>query len=163
MSAAFFPKNPNNVSKSRGNARSSLGICPLTQAKVQLIPLRYGLVDKAELEPAQEVSTPYQLSARPLGIRLLRDGWLYVIEGSTGILSEYRVLDGLVSAMLWQGEKVTVDQRTQPINTPNLIYDKRSTLHVSYAEAQWTAKMQPSVERHQRARSLYAGREPEPH
>ena len=68
MSAAFFPKNPNNVSKSRGNARSSLGICPLTQAKVQLIPL---------------------------GIRLLRDGWLYVIEGSTGILSEYRVLDGL--------------------------------------------------------------------
>ena len=95
MSAAFFPKNPNNVSKSRGNARSSLGICPLTQAKVQVIPLRYGLVDKAELDPAQEVSTPYQLSARPLGIRLLRDGWLYVIEGSTGILSEYRVLDGL--------------------------------------------------------------------
>ena len=136
MSAAFFPKNPNNVSKCRGNARSSLGICPLTQAKVQLIPL---------------------------GIRLLRDGWLYVIEGSTGILSEYRVLDGLVNAMLWQGEKVTVDQRTQPINTPSLIYDKRSTLHVSYAEAQWTAKMQPSVERHQRARSLYAGRKPEPH
>ncbi len=136
MSAAFFPKNPNNVSKSRGNARSSLGICPLTQAKVQLIPL---------------------------GIRLLRDGWLYVIEGSTGILSEYRVLDGLVNAMFGQGEKVAVDQRTQPINTPSLIYDKRSTLHVSYAEAQWTAKMQPSVERHQRARSLYAGREPEPH
>ena len=140
MPTAFFPKNPNNVSKSRTSARSSLGICPLSKAKVQLIPLRYGLVDKAELDPAQEVAVPYQLSARPLGIRLLRDGWLYVIEGSTGVLSEYRVLDGLVSAMLWQGASVTQDARTQPINMPSLIYDKRSTLYVTYAEAQWTAK-----------------------
>lgn len=117
-----------------------MGICPLTKAKVQLIPLRYGLVDKAELDPAQEVAVPYQLSARPLGIRLLRDGWLYVIESSTGRLSEYRVVDGLISAMLWQGERVTQDVRTQPINTPALIVDRRSTLHVAYAELQWTAK-----------------------
>ena len=140
MATAFFPKNPNNVSKSRTSARSSLGICPLTKAKVQLIPLRYGLVDKAELDPVQEVAVPYQLSARPLGIRLLRDGWLYVIENSTGRLSEYRVVDGLISAMLWQGERVTQDVRTQPINTPALIVDRRSTLHVAYAELQWTAK-----------------------
>lgn len=64
MATALFPKNPNHVSKSRTNARSSLGTCPLTNAKVQLIPLRYGLVDNAKLDPAQEVAVPYQLSAR---------------------------------------------------------------------------------------------------
>lgn len=140
MSTAFFPKNPNNVIKSRSDARSFMGVCPLMKSTVQLVPLRYGLVDNPMLDPSAEVTMPFALSARPLGIRLLRDGWLYVIEGSSGLLSEYRVEDGLVSAMLWQGQAVVEDEREAPIHLPSLIFAKSSTVHVAYAEVQWTAK-----------------------
>ncbi|KMM82393.1 toxin VasX, partial [Pseudomonas psychrophila] len=140
MSTAFFPKNPNNVIKSRSDARSFMGVCPLMKSTVQLVPLRYGLVDNPMLDPSAEVTMPFALSARPLGIRLLRDGWLYVIEGSSGTLSEYRIEDGLVSAMLWQGREVFEDDREAPIHEPRLIYAKTSTLYVTYSEVPWTAK-----------------------
>ncbi|WP_228394075.1 toxin VasX [Pseudomonas helleri] len=140
MSKPFWPKNPNNVNLSRDDARNSMGTCPLMKTTVQLIPLRYAIVDNPALDPASEVAMPYSLGARPLGIRLLRDGWLYVIEGSSGTLSEYRIEDGLVSAMLWQGREVFDDDREAPIHEPRLIYAKTSTLYVTFSEVPWTAK-----------------------
>ena len=140
MSKPFWPKNPNNVNLSRDDARNSMGTCPLMKTTVQLIPLRYAIVDNPALDPASEVAMPYSLDARPLGIRLLRDGWLYVIEGSSGTLSEYRIEDGLVSAMLWQGREVLDDDREEPIHEPRLIYPTTSTLYVTYSEVPWTAK-----------------------
>ena len=140
MSTAFRPQNPNNVSLPREDARNSMGTCPLMKSTVQLIPLRYGIVDNPALNPAGEIPMPYSLSVRPLGIRLLRDGWLHVIEGSSGTLSEYRIDDGLVSAMLWQGLAVFDDDRDEPIYEPNLIFLNTSTLYVAYAEVPWTAK-----------------------
>ena len=139
MPNAFFPENPNNVNKSRDDARSSLGACPLMKDTVQLVPLCYGLVDNPALDPAGKIAMPYNLTTRPLGIRLLRDGWLYVIE-SNGTLTEFRLLDGMLSAMLWQGKRVTRDVRDEPIKSPTLIVSKRSALHVTYSEVQWTAK-----------------------
>lgn len=133
-------KNPNNVNVSRDDAKSSTGTCPLMKGKIQLLPLRYGLVDGRALDPSSEIPVPHKLATRPLGIRLLRDGWLYVINGQNGELSEYRLTDGVVSAMLWQGTDVQSDSREQPINQPVLVYSTHSKLYVSYSEIQWTAK-----------------------
>jgi hypothetical protein len=133
-------KNPNNVSASREDAKCSTGACWLMKGKIQLIPLRYGLVDGKALDPSSEVPVPYTLATRPVGIRLLRDGWLYVIDSQNGELSEYRIVDGLVSAMLWQGTEVQSDMRDKPIRKPVLAYSTRSTLYVTYSEVQWTAK-----------------------
>ncbi|MDZ4328445.1 MAG: toxin VasX [Pseudomonas sp.] len=116
----------------------SLGACPLRQPHVQLLPLRYGLVEKP-LDPSAELKLPYALTARPLGIRLLRDGWLYIIDSVTGHLHEYQVLNGLVSALLHKGAKVASDQRTPIEERPALVFSRRSTLHVTFAEVQWTA------------------------
>ncbi|TPG87475.1 toxin VasX [Pseudomonas mandelii] len=116
----------------------SLGACPLRQTHVQLLPLRYGLVEKP-LDPSAELKLPYALTTRPLGIRMLRDGWLYVIDSVTGHLHEYQVLNGLVSALLHKGAKVDGDQRTPIEERPALVFSRRSTLHVSFAEVQWTA------------------------
>ena len=116
----------------------SLGACPLRQTHVQLLPLRYGLVEKP-LDPSAELKLPYALTTRPLGIRLLRDGWLYIIDSVTGHLHEYRVLNGLVSALLHKGVKVDSDQRTPIEERPALVFSRRSTLHVTFAEVQWTA------------------------
>ena len=65
MRKPFYPKNPNNVSLSREDARTSLGVCPLMKSSVQLVPLRYGLVDNPGLDPSGEIAMPYRLSARP--------------------------------------------------------------------------------------------------
>ncbi|MHC8389251.1 toxin VasX [Pseudomonas sp. MDT2-39-1] len=116
----------------------SLGACPLRQTHVQLLPLRYGLVEKP-LDPSAELKLPYALTTRPLGIRMLRDGWLYVIDSVTGHLHEYRVLNGLVSALLHKGAKVVDDRRTPIEERPALVFSRRSTLHVTFAEVQWTA------------------------
>ncbi|MGW8466396.1 toxin VasX [Pseudomonas sp. CLCA07] len=116
----------------------SLGACPLRQTHVQLLPLRYGLVEKP-LDPSAELKLPYALTTRPMGIRMLRDGWLYVIDSATGHLHEYQVLNGLVSALLHKGAKVDNDQRTPIEERPALVFSRRSTLHVTFAEVQWTA------------------------
>jgi hypothetical protein len=116
----------------------SLGACPLRQTHVQLLPLRYGLVEKP-LDPSAELKLPYALTTRPLGIRLLRDGWLYVIDSVTGHLHEYQVLNGVISALLHKGAKVDDDQRTPIEERPALVFSRRSTLQVSFAEVQWTA------------------------
>lgn len=133
------PRNPNDINFSRTDAKVALGVCPLRKSTVQLLPLRYGLVDNPALDPAAEIAMPYSLKSRPLGIRLLRDGWLYVIDGGNGELSEYWVYNGVVESMLFQGKEVIEDEREDPINAPTLIFPKTSTLYVSYAEVQWSA------------------------
>ena len=71
--------------------------CPLQQTHVQLLPLSYGLVERS-FDPGTELKLPYTLTARPLGIRRLRDGWLYIIDSLSGELYEYRMLDGIVTS-----------------------------------------------------------------
>ena len=78
--------NPNHIDFSRSDAKSGLGVCPLRNAKVQLLPLRYGLVER--LDPAAELAMPYQPTSRPLGIRLVRDGWLYVIDNTLAVMRD---------------------------------------------------------------------------
>jgi hypothetical protein len=116
----------------------SLGACPLRQTHVQLLPLCYGLVEKPR-NPGAELKRPYLLETRPLGIRMLRDGWLYIIDSVTGHLHEYQIRGGLVSALLHKGDKVNSDPRTPIEERPALIFSRRSTLYVTFAEVQWTA------------------------
>ncbi|MEB0080332.1 MULTISPECIES: toxin VasX [unclassified Pseudomonas] len=115
----------------------SYGTCPLRQPKVQLLPLRYGLVEHTV--PTAEVALPYALQTRPLGVRLLRNGWLYIIDNGTGVLHEYRITNGLVSALVWEGKQVSTDQRSAVSAECALIFSRASTLNVTYAEVQWTA------------------------
>ncbi len=112
--------------------------CPLQQTHVQLLPLSYGLVERA-FDPSSELKLSYTLTARPLGIRRLRDGWLYIIDSLSGELYEYQVLDGIVTALLHQGKTVSEDQRGAIEERPALIFSRKSTLHVTFAEVQWTA------------------------
>ncbi|ROO07823.1 hypothetical protein BK673_14815 [Pseudomonas fluorescens] len=116
----------------------SPGACPLRQTHVQLLPLAYGLVERAH-DPAAELTLPYALTARPMGIRRLRDGWLYIIDNLSGELYEYRVLDGIVTALLHQGKTVTEDQRAAIEERPALIFSRKSTLYMTFAEVQLSA------------------------
>lgn len=113
------------------------GMCPLMSNTLQLLPLRYGLVE--HLQPPGKLSVPHQLQSRQIGIRLLRDGYLYIIDDSSGYLHEYRIEQGSLSKLLWKGAEVRADVRTHSIGEPELVFSRRSTLYVAYSEFQWTA------------------------
>lgn len=130
-------KNPNLAPKSSSDAKAASGTCPLMKNKVQLLPLRYGLVER--LDPSAEITVPYRLKSRPLGMRLLRDGWLYVIDNSTGYLHEYRVEKGQVTKFIWRGKEAAQDKRQGNAAEPRLVFPRGTTLHISYSEVQWTA------------------------
>ena len=124
--------------KSCSDSRSATSTCPLMSRKVQLLPLRYGLTEG--VDPAAELPMPFALQSRALGIRLVRNGYLYIIDNSTGYLHEYRIEQAVVTKLLWQGAEVSADVRSNSIGEPHLIFPRRSTLHAAYSELQWTAR-----------------------
>ncbi|MCQ2999615.1 hypothetical protein NLO98_07585 [Pseudomonas syringae] len=114
------------------------GFCPLMSQTLQLLPVRYGLVE--DLDPSIEIAMPYKLQALPLGFRLLRDGYLYIIDSATGLLHEYQITNGSVTALLFKGDHVNKDRRADVIEAdPALAFSRSSVLHVSFSEVQWTA------------------------
>ena len=112
--------------------------CPLRNTHVQLLPLAYGLVEKP-FDPSSEITLPYTLTTRPMGIRRLRDGWLYIVDSLNGELYEYRVLDGVIRALLHRGKSVSEDQRSAIEERPALIFSRKSTLYVTFADVQLSA------------------------
>jgi hypothetical protein len=112
--------------------------CPLRNTHVQLLPLAYGLVEKP-FDPGTELTLPYTLTTRPMGIRRLRDGWLYIVDSLSGELYEYRVLEGVISALLHRGKSVSEDQRSAIEERPALIFSRKSTLYVPFADVQLSA------------------------
>lgn len=125
------------MAKSAKDVRSPLGACPLMNSKLQLLPLRYGLVE--HLDPASELSMPLKINSQPLGIRLLRDGYLYIVDGSSGYLHEYSVENGQISKLLWHSSEVGADTRTTAVGEPHLVFSRSHTLYACYSEIQWTA------------------------
>ncbi|WP_445181438.1 toxin VasX [Pseudomonas sp. McL0111] len=114
-----------------------MGECQLAKQKVQLLPLRFGLVEY--LDPKTDLAMPFQTKSQPLGIRLLRDGYLYIIDGTTGYLHEYRVEKGQITKLLWNSQEVSGDVRTSSVGEPHLVFPRNHALHASYSEIQWTA------------------------
>lgn len=131
----------NNAAKSGSNsdAMNVVGECPLKQKKLQLIPVRFGLVENLAVE--KKISVPFKTQSKPLGIRLLRDGWLYVVveENQKWLLHEYRVEKGVITKLLWSNTEVTKDVRTTSVGDASLVFNRSSTLYTSYSELQWTA------------------------
>ncbi|KFE51711.1 toxin VasX, partial [Pseudomonas syringae] len=114
------------------------GMCPLMMQTLQLLPVRYGRVE--DLDPSRELPMPYKLQSRPLGFRLIRNGFLYIIDSSTSSLHEYQTQDGSVVALLFKGSEVVANRRTAVIETdPALVFSRSATLHVAFSEVQWTA------------------------
>ncbi|RMN80653.1 hypothetical protein ALQ52_04419, partial [Pseudomonas cannabina pv. alisalensis] len=122
--------------KSHADARNSMSHCPLMGDKIQLLPLRSGRVERLH---SRADSLPYSGLKRPLGLRLIRDGYLYVIDETSGYLHEYRLDNGVPTKMLWQDREVAQDVRQTSIGEHTLIFPRDTTLHVAYSELQWTA------------------------
>lgn len=117
------------------DVRSPFGVCPLTKNSVQLIPLRCGLVQ----HHTPNGNVPLQVKSRPVGIRLIRDGYLYIVDERTGYLHEYRIENSRATKLLWKGAEATADVRSNNVDEP-IVFSRQSQLYVAYSEIQWTAR-----------------------
>jgi len=100
--------------------------CPLLQT-VHLLPIRYGRV---EVAPADTDSGyPYSLTSRPLGYRLLRNGYLYVLDADAGELHEYLHENGELTGH----------------NDGKLEYPKQHTLYVCFTDVPLTERKKAQV------------------
>lgn len=100
--------------------------CPLLKT-VHLLPIRYGRV---EMAPAgNDPGYPYSLTSRPLGYRMLRHGYIYVLDADEEALHEY----------LHESGKLTGH------NGGKLEYPANHTLYVAFSEVQWTARKKSQV------------------
>ncbi|GAB7533461.1 hypothetical protein PS3A_58770 [Pseudomonas sp. 3A(2025)] len=122
--------------RSHVDVKDGVSACPLMGKKVQLIPVRYGRVERLHSKPDGD---RYADLKRPLGLRLVRDGYLYVIDEDSAELHEYRLDNGRPVGLLWQGTQVTQDIRLEPGGTADLIFSRDSLLHVAWSPIQWTA------------------------
>lgn len=100
--------------------------CPLLQT-VHLLPIRYGRVEVAPADT--DPGYPYSLTSRPLGYRLLRHGYLYVLDADAGELHEYLHEDGELTGH----------------NDGKLEYPVSHTLYVAFSELAWTARKKAQV------------------
>ncbi|MGY3572455.1 toxin VasX [Vibrio paucivorans] len=134
--------NPNDDAKmgQTKDAQDPAGTCPLKKNTIQLIPLRYGLVESSPAEEA--IDLPFDTKSKPMGVRLLRDGWIYILvnDDDAWVIHEYRVEDGQVSQLVWQDKEVSSDQRVSAVGDSSLVFEKVSVLYCAYSEIQWTAK-----------------------
>lgn len=100
--------------------------CPLLKT-VHLLPIRYGRVEVAPADT--DPGYPYSLTSRPLGYRLLRNGYLYVLDADAGELHEYLHEDGELTGH----------------NGGKLEYPVSHRLYVAFSELAWSARKKAQV------------------
>ena len=125
--------------KSRADV-TAMGSCPLTKKDMQLVPARYAYAEEPVEGSAVDPAFPGDF--RPIGIRTIRDGYLYLFHSDApDILQEYQVTDGgAVRKKLWEGDDATQDQRDGIPDTPGIIVPRHGAVHVLYSDTQLTAK-----------------------
>lgn len=101
------------LAASATDIRAAMGMCDLMSKTLQLLPLRYALVER--LDPSSALDMPFRLSSHPVGIRLLRDGYLYLIDNGSGYLHEYQIEQDRITKLLWQDNEVAADVRTSSV------------------------------------------------
>jgi hypothetical protein len=126
--------SPNDTAKtgSSSDAMSAVGECPLKKTKMQLVPVRYGLVEKERPHLAINSRHKRDVKFRPIGVRPLPvDGYLYVIhsnrkdiiyvysvktDGSVQKLEQQALSDGGIEYIYSESEKALVVERCGSID-----------------------------------------------
>lgn len=100
--------------------------CPLLKT-VHLLPIRYGRVELAPVDT--DLGYPYLLNSRPVGYRLLRNGYIYILDADSEELHEY----------------LHEDVELTGHNDGKLEYPASHALYVAFSDMAWTARKKAQV------------------
>ncbi|UYZ85342.1 hypothetical protein MTZ49_07285 [Entomomonas sp. E2T0] len=116
--------------------------CPLSADTLQLIPIRYALVENLKTNIKTD-----EVKSHPIGYRFIRDGWLYLVDSKDGRLYELKLKDGVIIERTFKGRWLSADVRGEYDKIPQrdnkelaLVFKKDRVLYISFSEIQWTNK-----------------------
>lgn len=123
--------------------------CPLTADTVQLIPIRYALVESTPQTPnntaTQNLLGDHKMQSHSIGYRIMRDGWLYIVDSHDKRIYEYSLAAGIVRQRTYKGGYMEPASRTTyhkiyqgSAKDKALIFKKNSILYFAFSEIQWT-------------------------
>lgn len=122
------------------------GSCPLTANTVQLIPVRYALVENNQQNStASALITDHTMQSHKIGYRVIRDGWLYVLDDTDNRIYEYSLSAGIVRQRTYKGGYMEPASRTAyhqiyqgSAKDKALLFEKNRILYFAFSEIQWT-------------------------
>lgn len=123
--------------------------CPLTADTVQLIPIRYALVENTQQTPNNTATKTllgdHKMQSHSIGYRIMRDGWLYIVDSHDKRIYEYSLAAGIVRQRTYKGGYMEPASRTTyhkiyqgSAKDKALIFKKNSILYFAFSEIQWT-------------------------
>lgn len=136
--------NPNDAAAATSSAdKTTPASCPLSSNYIQLLPIRYAFVENLAYQ--QVSTTDEKQKPHPIGLRFIRDGWLYIVDDKDGRVREYILQDGLVTKRTFKGLELypTTRQSYDEIEQEDnkelcIIFKKDRKIYVSYSAVQWT-------------------------
>ncbi|WP_064609573.1 toxin VasX [Photobacterium sp. J15] len=141
--------SPNSDARSASNkdGRNPVGICPLKENKIQLVPVRYAITEQKPQHPAIASKHASLLSYRPIGIRpLIEDGYLYVIHSKRQeIIYVYKVsTTGAVTKLEQLGLKNTANgqEYVYAESESALVVERAGSIEVLYSRVPISPKLQ---------------------
>jgi len=139
--------NPNYAAKSASatDAKTGIGTCPLKQSKIQLVPVRYALVEHNVDFPAIDSQLKNVAGFRPLGVRPLSvDGYLYVIHSNRqDIIYVYTVkTDGSVQKQEQQSLSSGGQEYVYSESENALIVERCGYIDIMYSRTPISPKLQ---------------------
>ncbi|MGD8171855.1 toxin VasX [Vibrio sp. TRT 21S02] len=143
--------NPNDDAKTgqTKDAQDPAGTCPLKKSKIQLIPTRYALVESKPLHSAISSKLASKISFRPIGIRTIDSGYLYVIHSKRqDIIYVYKILENGEVIKLEQ-QKLESDKSGQEYvyleSEKGLFVNRKGKLEVLYSPTKISPKLQSQL------------------
>lgn len=139
--------NPNDSARNgnSSDAKGVVGECPLKKHKIQLIPVRYGLVEKKVSHPSIKSRHSGDVKFRAIGIRPLPvDGYLYVIHSQRkDIIYVYSVkTDGSVQKLEQQALSTGGSEYIYSESENALIVERCGSIEILYSRTPISPKLQ---------------------
>ncbi|PJG57420.1 toxin VasX [Aeromonas cavernicola] len=135
------------LAASHDDAMAATSSCPLKKGKLQLLPVRYGLVEQAASHPAVASQYGKQVTFRPIGARLIEvESYLYLIHSQRpDILHVYRLgVGGTVSKLEQQALASAAGQQSYVYQESDkaIVVQASGTIEVLYSRSKISPKLQ---------------------
>ncbi|UPQ89090.1 toxin VasX [Vibrio sinaloensis] len=131
------------------DAQDPAGTCPLKKSKIQLVPTRYALVESKPLHKAISSKLTPKVSFRPIGIRPIDSGYLYIIHSKRkDIIYVYKISEnGQVTKLEQQGlESNDFGQEYIYLESDNgLFVSRQGKIEVLYSPTKISPKLQSQL------------------
>jgi|GEM_PF-4536041 len=149
--------NQDAAAASSANAQGGAKACPLKKNKIQLLPVRYALVEQKTVHPAIASNHAANIKYRPVGIRLIDEtSYLYLIHSKRpDIIHAYQLAENGVVAKLEQKGLTSASDKEEFVyqeSDSTIVVSRSGSVQVLYSRTKISPKLQGQLLRSSKLR-----------